>query len=345
MGSQPDFLDTIVFECPHRTWNWRQVMVSAGAAGEWLAAVERCERGEAARQLAAAGGARPTGAELQARANTYRHQHDLLAASAMQRWLKRWSLTMADWSAHLERAWALAHHSSGKAPEETCPPPSMVLADIVCHAHHWQWADRLASAAAARQAGVQVSAEFVAATRERFEKNLADAPAPAWARSEGKRELDDLARMAGALQAFTAQCAPPAAIDAVLQRHWLDWVEVDAMLLAFDREPAAREALACLKEEGDCYDAVAVHAVQASSRQTLALADLPAAVRDPILSAGREAWIGPLTIDGRFVVLKVLRKELATPDNPHAKERAVHTLVDRHLEELIDAHIVWHEDE
>ena len=115
-------LERPVFSIAGRIYRWQDVLDAGRHWGD-LATLERqAAEGIAALDLAATAGRPLDEAEVEAKADAFRHEHKLLAAEEMEAWLARWELVYDDdWLAYCGRALARAR-LDGRLESSRSPP-------------------------------------------------------------------------------------------------------------------------------------------------------------------------------------------------------------------------------
>ena len=127
----------------------------------------------------------------------------------------------------------------------------------------------------------------------------------------------------------------------MIEARGLDWVRLDVQDLGFGREAAAREALLCLREDGDSLEAVAATARTAPRESRLYLEDVDPTARSELLGAGPGDLVGPLRLGEEFHLLLVRDKALPSESDPEVRRRAESHLQKAAVEREIQARVRW----
>lgn len=274
----------------------------------------------------------------------FRYARDLITARDTQRWLTERGLTVEEWQDHIRRS-VLAGTT---VPEVSGAPrhdPSLLRraawVEFVCGGTAAALAGRLAEQAA------MDAASAVDPTEATDPESVADQVAGILAQfpeldpEEAAGRVRRLIRLESAIEQYREAVVTPEALRREIEHRALDWMRIDCRMLAFDDERLAREAALCLREDGLQFDDVAREAHAAVYDARLFVEELDGAARAAFLSARQVDLLGPLSMDGRHVLVRVLDKVRADPADAEVRERAEAALVDRLLTDLVERRVVW----
>lgn len=318
------------------------LVLSAILSGEW----ETLLRQTSAALDADAQLTDPLDPELEATvdeaAAQFRYARDLITARDTERWLADRGLTVDEWQDHIRRSVLAAGQLPAGAPE---PDPvalqRAVWVDLVCGGVGAALTDQLAQQAAIDAAGAaEPPAETdPAAFTGQIAEILAQFPEldPAATTARVRR----LVRISSAIERYRQAVITPDVVRREIEHRALDWMRVDCRMLAFDDERLAREAALCLREDGLQFDEVAREAHGTVSDARLFVEELDGGARTVFLSARPVDLLGPLVMDGRHVLVRVLDKVRADPADPDIRAKAEAALLDRLLGELVEHRVVW----
>ena len=107
-------------------------------------------------------------------------------------------------------------------------------------------------------------------------------------------------------------------------------------------EQVAREIVLSVREDGRGLDEVAADARVEVQKTRAYLDALPAALRDPLLTAGRGDVLGPVPLDGGFAVFVIDDKVAPSIDDPDVLARATTAILDGWVEREITDRVRWH---
>ena len=310
----PSVLERRLFSIADRVYRWQDVLDAARHWGDLAALERRAAAGIAALDRAAAAGRPLTGAEIEAEADAFRHEHKLLAAEDMIAWLARWELEYDDLVAYSGRALARARLDGSMAsdPPELGRAAGVVWPEAVCSGALTDWASKLAGQLASAAAlGVSPDVELAAVEQASEER----------ARRALTREV-------------TAK---------VLAARRSDWVQVECTVLELTDEGMAREAALSVTDDGMTLSDVAVRAGAEVVDRTLAVEDAEPELARALLGAAEGEVVGPIAIGDRFVLAAVRGKRVPTLDDPLVQTRVQEEVRRRSTETDMGERIVWHE--
>jgi hypothetical protein len=294
------------------------VAVAALHVSEWAGVLERSAlAGEAPEE------------DVRAAAASFRRRRRLLSADEMEAWLARRGLSAGVWMRWVRADVARGAGATGRAVE----PDAVAL-----------YAEALCSGALARAAG-RLAELLVAPEPDGAPPAPPADPAPLAALGiDLDRARDLLATLSArdaALQRLAESVATPQALEERIRSHQTEWLAVEYRRLVVDEEPAAREALLCVRDDGMTLEEVAGLAGAPLSRERAFLADTPPELREHLLSASPGEPVGPL--GGDAAVLIVDAKDAPGTDDPEVVRRAREELLERALEREITARVRWHD--
>ncbi len=305
------------------TYQGLDVALAAMLRGEWSAFERRIAEGLACQRHAEHAGDVLESGALDAAAETFRYQRDLIAADEITGWLERTGITGDEWSAYLERMlWRQRHQLQLDDLLDRFPPTSRdvvtsAFVDGVCSGCF----DAMAQTAAGRAA---LAAEYASmdATSDHLAERLAHTNAH-WLISCGSSDvLSRIGRLAAVEQTFAKAVntiSTSERLAAVLESNRLDWRVIETVTLNFPTEHGAREALLCVRADGlSLYDVAAI-SKRPAVRQERVFADFDGDVRDRVLALDPGAVAGPYPSGDSFELLMVVSHrlpELADADGP-----------------------------
>ena len=307
-------LDRRLFSIADRVYRWQDVLDAARHWGDLAALERRAAAGIAALDSAAAAGRPFDHAEIEAKADAFRHEHKLLAAEDMVAWLARWELEYDDLVAYSGRALAREKldGSIASSPPDLSRAAEVLWPEAVCSGALTEWAWKLAGQLASAAAlGVSPDGELAAveqASEERTRRALT-------------REV-------------TAK---------VLAARRSDWVQVECSVLELTDEGMAREAALSVADGLTLSDVAARAGVEVVER-ALAVEDAEPPLARALLGAAEGEVVGPIAMGGdRFLLAAVREKRVPTLDDPLVQTRVQEEVRRRSTETDMGERIVWHE--
>jgi hypothetical protein len=145
-------------------------------------------------------------------------------------------------------------------------------------------------------------------------------------RSSGSRE-DEIAALWRSFETFRASAVGVGSIDRAIAARRLDWLTVACRIASFPDEDTAREALLCIRDEGEDLADVARGAATSVRSARLLLEDVPAELRAAFRSASPGAVLGPVEMDGLPTIVLLGDKTPATAADPELRLRAEALLI------------------
>lgn len=314
-----------VFSLGGDLFTWQDVRAHALATGTWAELEQAAREGVACECLADEDGEEVDEDAIEAAAEEFRYERDLVTADEMEAWLEREGLSAEEWMGHIRRTW-LRGRWEGRLGEITVAQPvdnaqvaRALEVDLACNGGRAGLARRLATDVAAAAAGGSSAAAGESSTHDMM------------------RILEDAA-------AYRDSLATDEAVTREVGSAHMDWIRVDCEVLAFGGEHEAREAALCLREDGEDVEALAHGAGIEVQEASFYLSDVDAGRRAQFLSARVGEVVGPILEDDLYAVYQVTAKALPTPDDPDVAERARAAIVARHLEAEVNHRVQWHAD-
>ena len=322
------------FAVGERIYTWRDVAAAAVLRGDWSGLEDRLRRGLALVRRAEEQGETIPEEQLEAAAEEFRYERELISSDEMEAWLEGVGLSVEAWMDFVERELLRAADASPDedlsafAPEDDEVAQS-TLAEAVCSGALSRFAETLAGHAAVGQVSASDGASPTGEASPQDVERAVLEVSRAFART-GPPDLSppsadtvaELLRLTVAFEQVCRQLATPPAIRKAIEARRLDWVRLDVQDFAFPREAAAREALLCLREDGDSIEAVATAAHTEPRESRLYLEDVDPAARPELLAAGPGDLVGPVELEKEFHLLLVRDKTLPSEKDPEVRQRA-----------------------
>ena len=185
-----------VFSLGERTYTWLDVVLAAIVRGDWAALETQVSLGLALVERAGEADELPEEAEIDAAAEEFRYDRDLVTAEEMEGWLGRCGLTLEEWMEYIER---LVVRQAETDPDDDSLLESFdaeavganVIIEAICSGELYRFAQTLAGRAAIASRAADAEALSMA-TRSTAPSNgrrgwssgrdWDSTPAPAWTR-------------------------------------------------------------------------------------------------------------------------------------------------------------------
>jgi hypothetical protein len=347
--------DRLAFQVGSATFGWDDVILASMMWGDWRAFEEQVHQRLALIAHAEADADAP-GADLEAAAAEFRYARDLVSAEDMEAWLERRGLTVEAWLAYIRRA-ALDAAYAGNLTQVVAHYPvdhreiqEVALAEALCSGELARMAEKLAARAAVYEWLTEMGSAPEIETEVRPEAtqtalrccdSLGELGVPAVSPEGVLEKVEKLARLEAAFERFRHLCLTPKAIQDQIALHQLDWVRVDCRALAFPREDAAREAAFCVREDGLEIADVAAQAAADLRQERFYLSEVDSEMQARFLAARRGELIGPLAMDGEFVLFFLADKTMPTADDPETRLLAEKSVLERALAREMSHRVRW----
>ncbi len=242
--------------------------------------------------------------ELQKASERFRYEHDLITAGETEEWLAARGMTVDDFSDWLyARLCGAARFSAPITRAEEFPDDFPEL----LHIHLWLSGemDRIGDELRRR---VAAQIETGSASRDEAHERVVRGVLTGEAR---RRRLDML--------------------RVPLTRLEVDWLELDS-------EPAAREAMLCVREDGDTLAQVAANAGYAVRRESLWAEDAGKTIAPQAAFANDGELLGPIRAADRTRLCQIVRRIEPSLDDREVAARVDSMLLDEHFNELCARH-------
>lgn len=142
------------------------------------------------------------------------------------------------------------------------------------------------------------------------------------------------------MRAFRHDVTSGDELTVLVQARALDWTRIDADVLSFAHDDAAREAVSCLTYDGLTPTQVAAAAGVQVGHTSARLEDLEPPLRAAVLGSRPGDVVGPV-----HDMVTVIRDRVAPAvDDPDVRHLAEEALVARAIQREIDDRVVWHVD-
>jgi hypothetical protein len=319
-----ELLTETAFTLGGRSYSFADVVAAATVWGHWPRLACRVREDLARLRALTNAGRGVTNAEVEAGADQFRYEHNLISADETQAWFARWGLSIVDWLDYIRRVIARQRHS-GDAPllETTAVDDHLferaVLTDAICSGELIRLARMLAGRAA-------VFEDLVEAARD----GHASRSGVAWF-----EQLEQVFR------SFSEKIATCDALADCLSRNHDAWTRVNVICLRFDDLDRAGEGAMSLREDGAAPESIAALSGATLLDGWCYAEDLDGDLRMRALSAACGSWSGPYAGDHSFVVFAVREKIPPSIDDPELQHRARRALLDAAVEHQIANRVTW----
>ena len=345
-----------VFTVGRQPYFWEDVVLMGLVRRDWATLERDLRYGLACVARARAEHMLPCNEDLRKAAAAFRYERDLISAEEASNWLARWKLQQEDWTDYLRRTilrsrWrAELTRVADHFPPADAAVAAALHAEAVCSGTLGRLARELARRAACVARADLASTEI--ADDDVVEPSIEDTFTPAddllvaaerlgIARARTRERLEVLRCVERSYRAFRRQVLSARAVAGEIRAHQLEWTRVACDSVVFESETAAREALLCLRADGQSLREVATAARRAPAAQCFFLDQLPPPLGDRVAGARQGDAFGPLAVDGTFMVLQVSGKILPSESDPEIIGRAEASLFSRVAQRELLPGVQW----
>jgi hypothetical protein len=345
-----------VFEARGKTYSLGNVF-SAAAFGGWIGGFWKDFKDS----LACAAYAEDEGfeiqtADLQASADQFRYQRNLVTAEETERWLSERDVDEDDLVAFLERRYWLGRFA-GEAEgfRDTYTPPPSIATDAL-----WPetvFSGLLGPLAVPLARRVAASAAETADGRTAPDAGAASVEQAAFLERAGCGP-EDLAQWLDRNHCSTAwfrellslearyrhacsRALSPERLSAVLESRRLDLLRVRFRSARFPTETHAREALLCVTDDGEPLVDAARRAGADTEVQSLLLEDASESLRPHLLSAAPGEVILAAGPRNESLVVEVLDKAPPSVSDPEVRARLEPVVLSQYFDPIVDDCVQW----
>lgn len=286
--------------------------------------------------------------EMDAAAEAFRYERDLITAEETENWLSARSLSLDDFSNYFARTcWGAKLEQEVTAPATAYVIASddlrqLFAAQLVLSGEIDALTTQLVWRLAA-QAESQPETDTVTGEQAKFleRHSIGEADLPNWLSQLGRDEswFKEMAAMEAAYHQRSATVLVPAAVKnemnslrMALTRYWAEVIEVES-------RDAAHEALFCVKEDGMSMEEVAAEGRYPCRRIDFLLEDLPPDLQPLFMSTSPGDLLDPMPRGDGFELCRIINKTEPDHEDPSVKDRVAQRLLERHFGDLAGKHV------
>jgi hypothetical protein len=318
-------LDDVVFHVASTAYSWEDVLDWGRRQEGWGEHEREVREGVAALEHVRRRG-EPLDHEVAAAAAAFRRAHRLISAEDTERWLAQRHLSVGVWKDHIRRTVARQRHpdpppdsaSDGTAEDET----ARRWATGVCSGFY----ATLAAGLAERVATAEAQAELTGAVG-----------------AGGEHEGDRWEALETAYTTFRRSAATDRAVAEEIIARRLDWIDFELEWVSFPHEAAAREALLCLREDGDFSAAVSAGQAAVPGRRRAQLCDFEPELRTSLLGAQVGDALGPARTPDGWRVIRVVARSVPAAGDEEVQRLAVAAVQTRAVRREVERRVRWRE--
>ena len=299
----------------------------------------------------------PTDEEIDSTMRDFRYRNGLTSAEDVDVWLKKWGLNTLDWMKYicmavLKRKWAQNLEDIVKEfPVKDGEIDQHMKAEGACSGRLVSWCRNLAVRASLLEkykkklTHYESDQDFQDAMKtllKNYKSNVKKSGHLSILSPKALREkLENLARIDLHFQHYCQQVFTEEAINEEIRCHNFDWIRVDCLRLSFPDEQMAREAVLCVKKDGEPFDELAAR-IQGQIREDHFYLDgLDAALHTHFLYARKGELIGPVNLEGNPTLLLLRDKSMPSLNDPLIKQKAQERILHNTLDHELYKHVHW----
>jgi len=289
---------------------------------------------------------------IDAAAERFRYEHDLITAEETEKWLAGCGLSLDDFSDFFVRhfwgeQWddveptSIDYLSAPNEMHELLNTELILSGEFDCMAQRLSWR----VAAGCVTADVPVDPQAIAEEETRFfeRSGLSGDQLAGWLQRLGRDPewfRDALAMEAIYRRDCTARLSHKARAREIadlrlpLTRFEMETIELDSL-------DAAREALLCVREDGMSMEEVAAEGHYPYKHPEILLEQVPEDLQQKVLSVPPGEILEPIPSGDGFQLCRVIGKKEPHVDDSLVTERADQRILDRHFSDLTARYIRW----
>ncbi len=288
---------------------------------------------------------------VDALAEQFRYDHDLITAEETEQWLTMRGLTLDDFGGYFTRQTCLNAFGDEVTAEEidylSAPDDlrqlfavELILSrDLDRITTDLSW--RLAAAAAT--ATEEVDAEGIKTERASFlgRAGLTENDLAGWLEKMGRDAswFEQMLRMESEYRRRSESLLTPQTRQRERSVQRLGLTRFEAEVIELESRDAAQEALFCVKEDGMSMEEVATEGRYPYKVLSFLQEDIPDDLQQRFLSVTVGEVLEPLTRGDGFELYRITSKNEPQADDPTVQERIDHVLLYRHFSELAARYI------
>jgi hypothetical protein len=283
---------------------------------------------------------------IDAAAEAFRYQHDLITAEETEQWLAARGLTLDDFGDYFARQrWPGAIEEEIEPDDidfASAPPEQRELftAELILSGEldrltvKLMW--RLAAVAASEKEDIDPGA--IATERQMFFKRIKfdETKLGDWLNQIGhdSRWFDKTIAMEASYRRCCQTLLDPRAREKELVMLRMPLTRFEAEVIELESRDAAKEALFCIREDGMSMEEVATEGRYPYRRISFLQEDVPSDLQQKFLSVAVGAVLEPIARGDGFELYRITNKVEPQPEDPVVQQRVDQRLLERHFSEL-----------
>ena len=286
--------------------------------------------------------------ELDAAAEAFRYERDLITAEETEQWLAARSLTLDDFSQFFSRkCWGEKFGEEVTVPETPyVQAPDdlrrLFAAELILTGEIDTFTTQLMWRLAARKEAEPEPAA-IAEERKRFlaHHNVDENRLGEWLNQLGREPewSNEMAALEAAYCTGSSRALLPAAIKNELASLRLALTRYETEVIEVESLNAAKEAMFCVTEDGMSMEEVATEGRYPCRNVDFLLEDLPLDLQQMFLSASPGDLLDPMARGDGYELCRIKTKTEPDLQDPAVRERLEQRLLERHFTDLAGKHV------
>ena len=288
---------------------------------------------------------------IDAAAEAFRYQHDLITAEETEQWLTARGLTLDDFGDYFARQhWPVAIEEEIEPDDidfASAPPElrELFTAELILSGEldrlttQLMW--RLAAVAASEKEDVDPGA--IAAERQMFfeRTKIDETKLDDWLNQIGRnsRWFDQAIAMEAGYRRRCQTLLDPRARKKELAMLRMPLTRFEAEVIELESRDAAKEALFCVREDGMSMEEVAAEGRYPYRRISFLQEDVPTDLQQKFLSIAVGDVLEPIARGDGFELYRIANKVEPQPEDPAVQQRIDQRLLERHFSELTGKYV------
>jgi len=345
-----------VFSVRGIQYYWDDVVLAAMAWGDWTLLREEVRKGLACAKLMRDKAESPSNEEMDSSMKAFRYAHGLLSVEDLEKWLSQWELNTLDWMKYicmsiLKGRWAEnLSEIMDRFPVTDEEIDLHIKAEGVCSGQLVSFCRKLAvrTSILERQkhetvmdASLQNAEDESKGFLKQFKANLKKNCQMPFSSESSQRKLEILAEMEVCFYHFCRHAFTPEAITEQIRCHGFDWIRIDCQRISFSDLEIAREALLCVKEDGEALTDVAERIKKRVYEDRFYMDQLDSSLHSHFLYARKGELIGPVELSGEPTLFLICDKRMPSDADSYIQQRAQDKILENTIDHEIQNRIRW----
>jgi len=346
-----------VFRLGETSYYWEDVVLAAMAWEDWRLLRDTIRAGLACAKRMRDLAQWPSDEEIDSSMREFRYQNGLISAEDVEVWLKKWGLTTLDWMKYicmsvLRRKWA--HNLTDIMKQFSVRDGEIdqhMKAEGICSGELLSWCRKLAIRVSlfekykkewTKYESDEGFQEKMKELLKGYRSNVKKSGQLSILTPKACREkLEYLVKVDLCFQRFCERVFTEDAINEQIRFHNFDWIRIDCLRLSFPDEQMAKEALLCVKQDGEHFDELAARIQGQIHEDHFYLDCLDSTLHTHFLYAQKGELIGPITMEGNPTLFLLRDKAMPSLNDPHIKQRAQEKILNNTIDHELHNRVHW----